>query len=74
MAVESSIAVPWSRPADVPFDVKKEVQNIGKAYDAKPLAALCDCSVRTLNLKTLTQETFKNAITRADGMVLGADR
>jgi hypothetical protein len=73
MAVESSIAVPWSRPADVPFDVKKDVPNIGKAYNANPLAALCDGSVRTLNLKTLTQETFKNAITVADGRVLGAD-
>jgi hypothetical protein len=73
MAVESSLAVPWSKPADLPFDVKKDLPDIGKAYGAKPLAALCDGSVRTLNLKTLTPETFKAAITVAGGEVLGAD-
>lgn len=73
LAVESSVAVPWTKPVDLPFDVKKDLPDIGKAYGAKPLAAICDGSVRTLNLKTLTPETFKNAIMRADGNVLGAD-
>jgi hypothetical protein len=73
MAVESSVAVPWTKPADLPFDVKKDLPDIGKAYGAKPLAVLCDGGVRTLNLKTLTQETFKNAITIAEGNVLGPD-
>ncbi|HEV3237767.1 MAG TPA: DUF1559 domain-containing protein, partial [Gemmataceae bacterium] len=73
MAVESSIAVPWSRPADVPFDIKKDLPDIGKAYSAEPLAVLCDGSVRTLHLKTLSPETFKAAITRNGGEVLGAD-
>lgn len=73
MVVESSVAVPWTKPVDLPFDIKKDLPDIGKAYGAKPLAALCDGSVRTLNLKTLAPETFKAAITISGGEVLGAD-
>jgi hypothetical protein len=73
LAVESSTAVPWSKPADLPFDLKKDLPDIGKAYGNKPLAALCDGSIRTLNLKTLTPDTLKAAITIAGGEVLGAD-
>lgn len=73
MLVESSIAVPWSKPADLPFDAKKDLPDFGKAYGAKPLAVLCDGSVRTLDLKKLTPKTLKNAITLADGEVLGDD-
>jgi hypothetical protein len=73
LAVESSMAVPWTKPADLPFDAKKDLPDIGKAYGAKPLAALCDGSVRTLNLKKIKPETMKAAITIAGGEVLGAD-
>jgi hypothetical protein len=73
LAVESSTAVPWSKPADLPFDLNKDLPDIGKAYGNKPLAAICDGSIRTLNLKTLTPETLKAAITIAGGEVLGAD-
>jgi hypothetical protein len=52
MAVESSVAVPWTKPADLPFDLKKDLPDIGK---------------------TLTPETFKAAITRNGGEVLGPD-
>jgi hypothetical protein len=73
LAVESSQAVPWTKPADLPFDIKKDLPDIGKAYGSQPLAAICDGSIRTLNLKTLTPDTFKAAITIAGGEVLGAD-
>jgi hypothetical protein len=73
LAVESSMAVPWTKPADVPFDEKKDLPDIGKAYGGKPLAALCDGSVRTLNLKTITPATLKAAITIAGGEILGPD-
>jgi hypothetical protein len=73
LAVESSVALPWTKPADLPFDAKKDLPDIGKAYDAKPLGALCDGSVRTLNLKKITPATMKAAITVAGGEVLGAD-
>jgi hypothetical protein len=73
LAVESSVAVPWTKPADLPFDEEKDLPDIGKAYGAKPLAALCDGTVRTLNLKKITPATLKAAITFAGGEVLGAD-
>jgi hypothetical protein len=73
MLVESSIAVPWTKPADVPFDAKKDLPDFGKAFGAKPLVAMCDGSVRRLDLKNLSEKTLKNAITRADGFPLGAD-
>ena len=73
MFVESSVAVPWTKPVDLPFDPEKNLPDFGKAYGSKPLAALCDGSVRTLDLKKIKPETLKAAITRAGGEVLGKD-
>jgi hypothetical protein len=73
LAVESSVAVPWTKPADLPFDLEKDLPDIGKAYGAKPLAVLCDGSFRNLNLKKITPETLKAAITIAGGEILGPD-
>lgn len=73
LAIESSVAVAWTKPVDLPFDEKKDLPDIGKAYGAKPLAVLCDGSVRTLDLTTLSATTLKAAITRAGGEVLGSD-
>jgi hypothetical protein len=73
MAVESSMAVPWTKPADLPFDAKKDLPDFGKAYGAKPLGVLCDGSTRILNLKKISPETLKAAITIAGGEVLGKD-
>src|SRR4051812_8087768 len=73
LAVEASVAVAWTRPADLPFDEKKDLPDFGKAYAATPLAVLCDGSVRTLDLTKLSATTLKAAITTAGGEVLGAD-
>jgi hypothetical protein len=72
-AVEASTAVPWSKPADLSFDVKKELPDFGKAFAAKPLALMCDGSVRTLNLDVISPRTMKEAITVAGGEILGPD-
>ena len=71
MAVETSVAVPWSRPVDLPFDEKKDLPDFGKAYAATPLAVLCDGSVRTLDLKKVSARTLKAAITVGGGEVSG---
>ena len=73
LAVESSVAVPWTRPMDLPFDEKKDLPELGKGYGSKPLAALCDGSVRTLDMTNLTATTLKSAITVGGGETLGAD-
>jgi hypothetical protein len=72
-AVETSTAIPWTKPADIPFDKDKAVPDIGKAYGGRPLGAMFDGSVRVLNLARISQETLKNAIMPADGNVLGKD-
>jgi hypothetical protein len=71
--VEAATAVPWTKPADLPFDPKGDLPEIGKPYNGMPLAGLLDGSVRTLNTGKLSADTFKAAITRAGGEVLGAD-
>jgi len=73
MAVETSTAVPWTRPQDIPFDRKKAVPDFGKAYGKRPLAVMFDGSTRLLNLDKIKAETLKNAIDPADGLPLGAD-
>jgi hypothetical protein len=71
--VESSNAVPWTKPADIPYDVNKPIPDFGKAYGSKPLAAICDGSVRVLDLKKISAMTLRHAIDPADGFPLGAD-
>jgi hypothetical protein len=71
--VESTTAVPWTKPVDIAFDPNKDLPAFGKAFGEKPLALLCDGSTRYLNLKTISAKTLKNAIRADDGMVLGND-
>ncbi len=73
LAVESSKAVPWTKPADLPYDAAKAIPDFGKAYGGKPLCAIADGSVRTIDLKKVSPATLRNAICPADGNVLGAD-
>jgi hypothetical protein len=73
LAVEASTAVPWTKPADLPFAKDKALPDFGKAYQGKPLAAMLDGSARVLDLKKISAQTLKNAIMPADGNVLGAD-
>jgi hypothetical protein len=71
--VEATTAVPWTKPADVPFDPKKDVVQFGKAFGERPLAVLCDGSTRLLDLKKLSKETLKAAVTINGGEVMGND-
>jgi hypothetical protein len=72
-AVEWSNSVPWTKPADIPFDRKKALPEFGKAYGKRPLAVMFDGSTRVLNLEKITEATLKNAIDPLDGNVLGKD-
>jgi hypothetical protein len=73
MAVESSNAVPWTKPADLAFDRKKRLPDFGKAYGKKPLAVMMDGSPRLLDLNKIKVETLRNAIDPVDGNALGMD-
>jgi hypothetical protein len=72
-AIETSVAVPWTKPIDLPFDPKQDLPDLGKAYNGMPLAAVLDGSVRTLDLGKMSPKTLKAAIGRSDGIVMGAD-
>jgi hypothetical protein len=72
-AAEATAAVPWTKPADIAIDMAKALPDFGKAYGQQPLGALCDGSVRVLDLKVISAQTLKWAINPADGMVLGPD-
>jgi hypothetical protein len=72
-AVEATAAVPWTKPADVPYDEKKDLPDFGKAFDSKPLGAMCDGSARVLDTKKISMATMKAAVTPNGGEILGAD-
>jgi hypothetical protein len=72
-AVEATEAVPWTKPADIPFDDKKDLPDFGKAFVSTPLGAMLDGSVRVLDTKKISMATLKAAVTIAGGEVLGPD-
>jgi hypothetical protein len=45
MVFEAAEPVIWSKPADIPFDMKKPVPKIGGQFDGESLVLLCDLSV-----------------------------
>ncbi len=71
-AVETSKAVAWTKPADIPFDKDKKVADFGKPYGGKPLVSLMDGTVWLLDLQRLAPETLKRAIIPDDGVAVGA--
>ena len=74
MIVEAGEPVPWAKPEDIPFDPKKPLPKLALPGIADIInVAMCDGSVRTLNMKTLSEKTLKNAIMRNDGNPLGDD-
>jgi hypothetical protein len=70
---EATAAVPWTKPADIPYDAKKDLPDFGKAFDSTPLMGICDGSVRVVDTRKVSQVTLKAAITPNGGEILGAD-
>ncbi|MFO0821852.1 MAG: DUF1559 domain-containing protein [Gemmataceae bacterium] len=74
MLVETADAIEWAKPGDIPFDPKKPLPKLTSIEgDDVILVALCDGSVRAINLKKVGEKTLKAAIIRNDGEVLGDD-
>jgi len=72
--VDSSDPVAWAKPGDLAVDFKKalpKLESPGKPGLAQVL--LGDGAVRTLNLKSISEKTLKNAFQRNDGNALGSD-
>jgi hypothetical protein len=64
MVVEAGEAVPWTKPADIPFDPKKPLPKLGGLYDGNFHVAFCDGAVRYVK-KGVKEETLKKFITLA---------
>jgi hypothetical protein len=72
LIVEAKDAVPWTKPADLPFEAKKPLPKLGGLFKDGFNAALADGSVRYIQ-RSISDRTLRNAITRDDGNVLGSD-
>lgn len=64
--VEAAEAVPWSKPADLPYDAKKPLPKLGGQFDRGFHAAFGDGSVHWLK-KDFDVPAMRLVITRNDG-------
>jgi RNA polymerase sigma factor (sigma-70 family) len=68
LVVEAGEAVPWTKPADLPYDPEKPLPKLGGLFPDGFHAALCDGSVHFLKKKDYDEKTMRAAITRNDGI------
>jgi hypothetical protein len=67
MFVEAARSVPWTKPADLPYDANKPLPKLGHMFTEYYLLALCDGSV-SYGKKNFDEKTMRLAITRGDQM------
>lgn len=72
MLIESSNAVPWTKPEDVMYDPQQPLPKFGKLVPEQFLVVMGDGSVRFVKM-TVSEKTLRSAIDPADGQVLGSD-
>jgi uncharacterized protein (TIGR03067 family) len=74
MVVEAAEAVPWTKPADLPFDAKKkELPKLGGQLPDGFFMALCDGSTMWVS-RRYDERILRAMITRAGGEVIDPDR
>jgi RNA polymerase sigma factor (sigma-70 family) len=71
--VEAGEAVPWTKPADLPYDDKKPLPKLGGLFKEGFHSAWADGSVRWLR-KDFDVPTMRVAITRNDGTIADFDK
>jgi prepilin-type processing-associated H-X9-DG protein len=64
--------VPWTKPEDLTYDPNGPLPVFSKRYSGGFNIALADGSVRTIS-PSISEQTLRNAITRADRNLLGPD-
>jgi beta-lactamase regulating signal transducer with metallopeptidase domain len=72
LAVESKREVPWTKPEDIPFDIKGPPPELQGFWEKGFNAAFADGSVRFIS-KAVNPTVLKALITRAGGEVLRTD-
>jgi hypothetical protein len=74
LVAEAAQAVPWSKPADLPFDANGPLPQLGGLFPDEVFnVCMGDASVLSLDRKKISDQTLRAAITRAGGEVLGKD-
>jgi RNA polymerase sigma factor (sigma-70 family) len=71
--VEAGEAVPWTKPADLPFDAKKPLPKLGGLFQNGLHASLADGSVQWIK-RDFDVPTMRIAITRNDGNPFDFDK
>jgi hypothetical protein len=71
--VEGGEPVIWTKPDDFVYDPKKPLPNLGMPGVDVVTVAMFDGSVRTVNLKAISEKTLRAAITRNGNEILGND-
>jgi RNA polymerase sigma factor (sigma-70 family) len=69
LVVEAAGAVPWTKPADLPYDAAKPLPRLGGMFPEGFSAALGDGSVRFLS-KTIDDSLLRALITRNGGELI----
>ncbi|MHB1422981.1 MAG: DUF1559 family PulG-like putative transporter [Gemmataceae bacterium] len=72
LIVEAAELVPWTKPADLPFDRSRPLPALGWSSRKDFLAALTDGSARPIR-RQVSEKTLRAAITRNGGEILDED-
>jgi hypothetical protein len=64
--VEAGTAVPWTKPADIPFDPRKPLPKLGGLFDGDFHVVFCDGAIHYVK-QGVKEETLKKFITFAGG-------
>jgi serine/threonine protein kinase len=67
--VEAGVAVPWTKPEDIPFDADKPLPQLGGIFSDGTVAGFLDGSVRFLT-RDLDEELVRGLITRNGGELI----
>lgn len=73
LVFEAGGSVIWTKPADLPFDVKKPLPKLGGMFDGVCNVGMCDGSVIRLR-KAPDEKELKKLITPSDGEVIDLDK
>jgi prepilin-type processing-associated H-X9-DG protein len=72
LVVEAGEAVPWSKPADIPYDAKKPLAPLGGNFKGGFHILFADGSVRFV--RQFDETTLRNMITPRDGLAVDHER
>jgi hypothetical protein len=73
LVAEAADGVPWSKPADLPFEPDQPLPKLGGHFSGGFWVAMADGSVRFIDSRRTSDQTLRIAIMSDDGQVLPPD-